>query len=202
VQPPLRKRRQIRQTPRPDRPLVYEKLSDPILVKRAKDGDRRALETLCERHAPRVERLARRVMSDPEDARDAAQEALAKLCVRLGQFRGTAQFSTWLHRLVVNTCHDVAVRQRARRHEPLIGDDREAADSDPVEAAARGELRHELAHSLGTISARQAEVVVLKDALDFSFAEIAAAARIPVGTAKCYAHRARAALRARLRDTA
>ena len=39
VQPPLRKRRQIPQDPRPERPLVHERLSDPILVKRAKDGD-------------------------------------------------------------------------------------------------------------------------------------------------------------------
>jgi len=102
VQPPLRKRRQIRQDPRRERPLVYEKLSDPILVRRAQDGDRQALAALCERHAPRVERLASHLLTDREDARDAAQEALAKLCVRLGQFRGESRFATWLHRLVVN----------------------------------------------------------------------------------------------------
>src|SRR5438067_13916799 len=102
-----------------DRSLANEKLSDPILVTRAKVGDREALEALCARHAPRVERLARHLLRDPEDARDAAQEALAKLCVRLRQFRGEAQFSTWLHRLVVNTCRDVAERQRSRMHEAL-----------------------------------------------------------------------------------
>src|SRR5439155_1376485 len=120
VQPSLRKRRQISQTPRPDRPLVYEKLSDAILVKRAKDGDKRALEALCERHAAKVERLAGHLLSDPEDARDAAQEALAKLCVRIGQFRGESQFSTWLHRLVVNTCRDVAARQPVPHREPSL----------------------------------------------------------------------------------
>ena len=112
MQPSLRKRRQIPQTPRSERPLVYERLSDAILVKRAKDGDKRALEALCERHAAKVERLAGHLLSDPEDARDAAQEALAKLCVRIGQFRGESQFSTWLHRLVVNTCRDVGARQQ------------------------------------------------------------------------------------------
>jgi RNA polymerase sigma-70 factor (ECF subfamily) len=202
VQPRLRKRRLITQTPRPERPLVYDKLSDAILVKRAKDGDAKALAALCERHAPRVERLARRVLTDPEDARDAAQEALAKLCVRISQYRGDAQFSTWLHRLVVNTCHDVAVRQRARRHEPLHEDERVAPDADPADAVVRTAVRGELAESLAAISPVQAEVVVLKDALDFSFVEIADAAGIPVGTAKCYAHRARARLKARLRDTA
>src|SRR5881392_4091305 len=112
MQLPRSRRRPIQQSFRPEGPLVYARLSDPILVKRAKDGDTRALEALCERHAPRVESLARHLLRDPEDARDAAQEALAKLCVRLRQFRGEAQFSTWLHRLVVNTCRDVAERQR------------------------------------------------------------------------------------------
>jgi RNA polymerase sigma-70 factor, ECF subfamily len=203
VQPSLRKGRQIPQIPRPERPLVYERLSDPILVKRAKDGDRRALEVLCERHAPRVERLAAHLLGDPEDARDAAQEALAKLCVRIGQFRGDSQFSTWLHRLVVNTCRDVAARERVRRHEPLVEDERIADDADPAREATLAELRSELNAGLAGISPHQAKVVVLKDALDFSFAEIAAAVDMPIGTAKCYAHRARAGLRTRLkRDVA
>jgi RNA polymerase sigma-70 factor (ECF subfamily) len=202
VQPPLRKRRQIRQDPRPERPLVYEKLSDPILVKRAKDGDAKALATLVERHAPRVEKLAAHVLADPEDARDAAQEALAKLCVRLQQFRGDSQFATWLHRLVVNTCLDVADRQNGRRCEPLHEDERVAADGDPAREVALAELRHELRHELAELSDAQASVVVLKDALGFSFEEISARSGMPVGTAKCYAHRARAGLRARLTDVA
>jgi RNA polymerase sigma-70 factor, ECF subfamily len=196
VQPPLRKRRQIRQDPRRERPLVYESLSDPILVRRAQDGDRRALATLCERHAPRVERLAAHLLVDPEDARDAAQEALAKLCVRLGQFRGESRFATWLHRLVVNTCRDVADRQRVRRCEPLAEDERVSVDADPARAADLRELRQELGAGLASLSREQASVVVLKDALGYSFAEISARSGMPIGTAKCYAHRARAGLRA------
>ena len=198
MQPPLRKRRQIRQDPRREPPLAYEKLSDPILVRRAQDGDRRALATLCERHAPRVERLAAHVLSDPEDARDAAQESLAKLCVRIGQFRGESRFATWLHRLVVNTCRDVADRQCVRRCDPLAEDERISAEPDPATAADLSELRRELGAGLAGLSKEQARVVVLKDALGFSFAEISAGSGMPVGTAKCYAHRARAGLRARL----
>ena len=183
-----------------EQPLLYEKLSDPILVRRAKDGDGRALEVLCERHAAKVERLARHLLRDPEDARDAAQEALAKLCVRLKQFRGESQFSTWLHRLVVNTCRDVAERQRARAHEPLEDDARAAEDCDPVYEAGISELRRELCAELAGINPDQAQVVMLKDALGYSFEEIAAAAGMPVGTAKCYAHRGRNRLRERLGD--
>ena len=116
MQPRLPQRRPIRSDARPDVPLVYERLSDPILVTRAKAGDRKALAALCERHAPRVERLALHLLRDPEDARDAAQDSLAKLVVRIRQFRGESQFSTWLHRLVVNTCKDFAQARAAPPH--------------------------------------------------------------------------------------
>ena len=48
------------------------------------------------------------LLRDHEDARDASQDALAKLCVKLPQFRGESSFTTWLHRLVVNACRDEA----------------------------------------------------------------------------------------------
>ena len=155
---------------RPDGPLVYERLSDPILVRRAKDGDKLALATLCERHAPRVERIALHVLRDPEDARDAAQESLVKLVQRVGQFKGQSQFTTWLHRLVVNTCKDVA----------------------------QARWRLELGRCLAELPAAQARVVVLQDAFDVPFEEISATTGLPVGTAKCYAHRGRNGLRERL----
>ncbi|MGH3072803.1 MAG: RNA polymerase sigma factor [Gaiellaceae bacterium] len=167
-------------------------------MKRAKDGDRRALDALCERHAPRVERLAQHLLRDREDARDAAQDALAKLCVKLPQFRGESTFATWLHRLTVNACRDVAQRQLARRCEPLDEDRRESRDADPARAAEGKELRTELGARLAEIAPAQAKIVVLKDAFDFSFEEIAGAEGMPVGTAKCYAHRGRNGLRERL----
>jgi RNA polymerase sigma-70 factor (ECF subfamily) len=199
VQPGRLSPRQIEQALRPHAALRYETLSDPILVKRAKDGDDRALAALCERHEPRVQRVALQVLRDPDEARDAAQEALVKLCVRLGQFRGDSQFSTWLHRLVVNTCHDVHARRRLRVWEPLSDTPADpVAPDDPTRSAALAELRGELSDCLAGIPEAQARVVVLKDAFDYSFEEISAATGMPVGTAKCYAHRARARLRGRL----
>ena len=62
------------------------------------------------------------------------------------------------------------------------------------------ELRRELCDSLAEISPRQAQVVVLKDAMGYSFEEIAEAAGMPVGTAKCHAHRGRSRMRERLED--
>jgi RNA polymerase sigma-70 factor, ECF subfamily len=194
----------VSQPLRPQGRLDYESLSDPILVSRAKAGDGAALEALCARHAPRVERLARHLLRDPEDARDGAQESLAKLCVRLRQFRGEAQFSTWLHRLVVNTCRDAAERQRSRTHDPLPDELGADLEHDPARGVRLSELRRELCVSLAGISPEQAQVIVLKDALGYTFEEIAAAAGMPVGTAKCHAHRGRHRLKERLekRDVA
>jgi RNA polymerase sigma-70 factor (ECF subfamily) len=167
-------------------------------VTRAKDGDDRALAALCERHAPRVERLALHLLRDPEDARDAAQESLAKLVVRIRQFRGEAAFATWLHRLVVNTCKDVAQARVAQRTEPLAEDTRVARDGDPHAAAAASETRRELGSCLAELPPAQARVVALKDAFDLPFEDVALLTGLPVGTAKCYAHRGRNGLRTRL----
>jgi len=200
VQPSISRSRRIIRDLRPDGPLVYERLSDPILVRRAKDGDKQALATLCERHAPRVERIAQHVLRDPEDARDAAQESLVKLVQRVGQFQGQSQFTTWLHRLVVNTCKDVAQARWAgeRRTEPLLDDSRVAADGDPARALVASETRLELGRCLAELPAAQAQVVVLQDGYDVPFDEISATTGLPVGTAKCYAHRGRNGLRERL----
>src|SRR6266480_5242828 len=202
MQLPRGRRRQITQSSGLEGPLAYARLSDPILVKRARDGDARALEALCQRHAPRVEKLALYMLRDPEDARDASQEAFAKLCTRIGQFRGKSQFSTWLYRLTINACRDVANRQRVRACEPLLEDRRAATDADPAREADRTELRSELSRCLAEIAPEQARVVVLKDALGLSFEEIAEASGMPVGTAKCYAHRGRNRLRDKLADVA
>ena len=198
MQPRLPQRRPIRTDARPDVPLVYERLSDPILVTRAKAGDQKALEALCERHAPRVERLALHLLRDPEDARDAAQDSLAKLVVRVRQFRGESQFSTWLHRLTVNTCKDFAQARALRRTEPLFEDERPARDGDPVAELTSSETRRELGRRLAELPPAQATVVALKDAFDVGFAEISEVTGLPVGTAKCYAHRGRASLREQL----
>ncbi|MSY58927.1 MAG: sigma-70 family RNA polymerase sigma factor [Actinobacteria bacterium] len=178
--------------------LDLDRLSDPILVRRAKDGDRAALEVLCVRHEPRVQRLALHLLRDPEDARDASQDALAKVVVRLRQYRGESQFSTWLHRLVVNTCKDFAQARQARRTEPLEADNRRAIDGDPAVAAAAAETRRELGACLAELPRAQATVVALKDAFDLGFGEIAKATGLPVGTAKSYAHRGRKRLQERL----
>jgi RNA polymerase sigma-70 factor (ECF subfamily) len=200
VQPQPRRSRRIVRDLRPSGPLVYDRLSDPILVRRTKDGDERAFEELCNRHFERIHKIALHVLRDPDDANDAAQESLVKLMRKVHQFRGESLFSTWLHRLVVNTCKDVAQARwsAARGTEPLLEDRRIAADGDPVSSLVASEARRELGACLATLPRAQATVVALKDAFDVPFEEISAATGLPVGTAKCYAHRGRNGLRERL----
>jgi RNA polymerase sigma-70 factor (ECF subfamily) len=182
---------------------LYVRLSDADLVRRANSGDGRALEALVERYSARVSRLASQLLTDIEDARDAAQESLLKLSTRLRQFRGDSQFSTWLHRLVVNTCRDLAERQNLRRGEELPEHDlRVDDDSDPSRLAVIADLRSELAQALGRLTAEQRRVVLLRDGLGLSYEEIARLVRIPAGTAKSYVHRARKGLRGRLQEHA
>jgi RNA polymerase sigma-70 factor (ECF subfamily) len=181
--------------------ILYSKLSDSELVDKATNGDRRALDALVERYSPRVNRLASQLIGDLEEARDAAQESLVKVCTRLKQFRGEAQFATWLHRLVVNTCRDRMAFQRVRRAEPLELDEHAVADdADPSNAAVLTDLRHDLADALSRLSADQRIAVVLRDSFGLSYKEISRVARMPVGTAKCYVHRARARLRTLLEE--
>ena len=184
---------------------TYKRLSDAELVRKATGGDSRALDALLERHAPKVNRLAAQLVGDFEDARDAAQESLVKVCTRLRQFRGEAQFATWLHRLVVNTCRDRMAFQRVRRTEPLVEEERladEDEDCDPSRLAALADLRRDVAEALERLSPKQRAVVVLRDSFGLSYPEIARVASIPVGTAKCYVHRARARLKAHLEELA
>ena len=205
MQPTVAERRLTsRNTPFP-RLFSYSKLTDLDLVTRARSGDKRALEALVERHAPRVNRLAAHLLGDLEEARDAAQESLVKLCTRLRQFRGDAQFGTWLHRLVVNTCSDRMAWQRVRRTEPLPLDEApngDEGDGDPARIALLGDLRRDVVDALAKLSREQRVAVVLRDSFGFSYEEISRVARIPVGTAKCYVHRARNRLRARLEEQA
>ena len=175
MQPSLRSRRRIGAALRPEPQLAYDRLSDPILVRRAKDGDPQALEALCARHAPRVGRLAAHVLRDPEDARDAAQDALAKVCVKIGQFRGEAAFSTWLHRLTINACRDVVERAAAAATSRSTRMRAWLRAVTPDQEAELSELRADLRDGLAELPGAQARVLVLKDALGFSFEEISAA---------------------------
>src|SRR4051812_12354622 len=174
---------------------AYAALSDGVLAVRAPDGDRAAPAARGERHEPRVRRLAGYLLNDPQDAEDAAQEALAKVLTRIDQFRGEARFATWLYSLVTNTCRDLGERQRRRRHQPLDTAPEVVSVDGPHDLAVQREQRALLAREMGALSVDQRHVMVMKDVLALSYEEIAEVLDMPVGTVKCHAHRGRARMR-------
>lgn len=89
----------------PDNPLAEHPLTDPedrALVRRAKSGDRAALEALIVRHQAWVYNIAIRMLYHPQDAEDATQEVLVKAVTALSSYEGRSSFRTWLYRIVVN----------------------------------------------------------------------------------------------------
>jgi RNA polymerase sigma-70 factor (ECF subfamily) len=159
------------------------------LVERARSGDRDAFAGLVWRHQDAVYTLASRLVG-PDLAADVAQEALIRAWRALPRFRGEAAFSTWLHRITVNTAW--TMRKRAARHaaEPIddgIADLRPG----PEHAAELVDIRAALRRALARLSDGQRAVVVLRDVYGWSNAETAHELGITRTTAKVRLHRAR-----------
>src|SRR3954471_5177897 len=174
---------------------------DRALLARHTAGDREAFGVLVERHRDRLWRVALRTLGDPEDAADAVQDALVSAFRAAGGYRGEAAVTTWLHRIVVNACLDLARRRTARPTVPL--DEQEitahpAAPGDPL--AARDTAVVVLA-ALRQLPAEQAAAVVLVDVEGFPVAQAADILEVPVGTVKSRCARARARLALLLADT-
>lgn len=92
------------------------KNNDFILIELAKKGDRIAFEQLLERHYTMIYRVAYRFTGYAEDAQDIAQEVCVGLVHKLASFSGKSSFSTWLYRIVVNSCHDFHKKRGSHRN--------------------------------------------------------------------------------------
>src|SRR5471032_963110 len=76
--------------------------TDQITIRRAVNGDESALRAIWTQHAPRIDALVRRLVGDPDQAADVAQEVWIQIFRALPSYRGDSQFSTWAHRIAVN----------------------------------------------------------------------------------------------------
>ncbi len=168
------------------------------LVEAARHGDHEAFEELVRRTHADTFTLARRLVSDDDDARDVVQEAYLRAFRSIRKFRGDAQFSTWLYRITANCASTHLGRRRRHRHDEL---DEEVAvpdthpDHDPVMAADAALLRDRLELAIADLPPRLRAVVVLRDIYDLNHAEIADELGISESAAKVRLHRARRKLR-------
>jgi RNA polymerase sigma-70 factor (ECF subfamily) len=170
-----------------------------VLVARAVAGDRAAFGILVERYAGVARRVARAVLGNPEDADDAAQDAMLSALVKLEQYDARRPFGPWLLRIVANAATDRRRRRSVRRVEPLdVG--LTAGGPRPDVTAERRALAERLRQALAELPERRRIAVVLFDVEGYSHAEIAAVLGIPEGTVRSEVFHARRRLRALLAD--
>lgn len=180
---------------------------DVDLVRRARAGDRAAQEALAQRHRRSMYILALQLMGNRDDALDVVQDALLRFFTTLHRFDLRRPVKPWLYRIVRNRAVDLHRRRRIRRHESLdaVDDDGRRFEIrdvsvDPERDVARAQLRARIWQSLDELSAKQREILVLRDYQDLSYTEIAATLNIPIGTVMSRLHGARKRLRAILEE--
>lgn len=154
-------------------------------------GDQTAFHRLVERHQQRVYSVCYGYFRDHRDAEDATQETFLALARHAAAFRGDAKLTTWLHRVAINVCHDIARRQ-ARRP---VSAHHEAPDlAEPVDLVAFRETELDLDSALAQLDAPSRSALVLVAIEDRSYAEAAEIAGVSVPALKSRIHRARARL--------
>jgi RNA polymerase sigma-70 factor (ECF subfamily) len=163
-------------------------------VRRARQGDEAAFETLYREHAGRVYAVCLRLTADPIRARELVQDVFVRCWEKLDSFRGESAFGTWLHRLAVN---EVLMRFRAERRraeDPLS----EEGAAEPTAAVAPTGLKMDLEAAIASLPPGARQVLVLHDLEGYAHAEIGQMMGIAEGTSKAHLFRARRLLRERL----
>lgn len=168
----------------------------------ARAGNPTALEELLLSHYDRVHALCRRMLANRQDAEDATQQSLLLAVRSLSSFDGRSSFGTWMYRIATNTCLD-ELRRRRRRLTPgfavhrFADEDHESpeqpggAGADPADTAAD---RVDVDSALASLPSEFRAAVVLRDACDLTYEEIAVVLDVPVGTVRSRIARGRSAL--------
>ena len=168
------------------------------LAVRASRGDVDAFSKLVREHSGMVHRVALRVLG-VEDAQDAGQEVWIRVWANIKNFRGESAFSTWLYRITMNTCLGALRKKRTREarelgEETVHSPETTGRDADPEEEALGSERRSEIWAALRHVRAEHGAALVLRHMEGLSYAEVAEVLGVPVGTAKAWTSRGRAAM--------
>ena len=195
----------------PDGPALATD-SDLLLVQRTVAGDQRAYGLLVLKYQRRIERLVGRMVRDAELVEDIAQETFIRAYRALHQFRGDAQFYTWLYRIAVNTAKKALVDMRRN---PVISENalRSGADDDetslldrelstdetPETVMAAKEIAQTVNAAMESLPEDLRQAVTLREIEGLSYEEISEAMNCPIGTVRSRIFRAREAISAKVR---
>ena len=178
-------------------------MSDPDeeLLARVGDGDPAAVRALVARKLPRLLALAGRMLGDPAEAEDVAQEAFVRAWKQAPGWRpGGARFDTWLHRVALNLCYD---RLRRRREVPTEAPpDRPDEGPAPDRGLIAADVGKRVQAALATLPERQREAVVLCHYQELGNIEAAETMGVSVEALESLLSRGRRALRQALTDLA
>jgi len=184
--------------------------ADGGLVEQCRRGDAHAFARLVALHEGMVFNLAARLLGEPEEARDIAQEVFLQVYRTVGRFEGRSSLKTWIYRIVVNQCRNRQRWWRRRRKdrscpiealspadEARLAEQGRRADS-PEERLARRERSRAVQSALLRLSFEHRAVLLLREVEELSCDEIAGTLGLPAGTVKSRLSRARDALRSAL----
>ena len=179
--------------------LPVKESTDSRTIAACQQGDREALRVLFEEYKDRVYSIALYSLSGDEMAAgDATQQVFLKLMTRIGQFRGDAEFATWLYRLVVNTCHD---EHRKQKRFVALADSflqTSAGGESPRASYARKELAGRVQTAVAELKPKLRWPILLKYVEGLSYEEIAQVLNCSKGTVASRLNRAHKALGRRL----
>ena len=196
----------------PHKPAPTGDNPDAPLVERVLAGDKRAFDVLVLKYQRRIERLIARMVRDHALVEDIAQETFLRAYRALYQYRGDAQFYTWLYRIAINTAKKFLLE---RKRDPLTmlvsqeNDDKKdetfrhqnepISEETPDSVLAARQIAAAVEAGLAALPEDLRQAVTLREIEGLSYEEIATLMNSPIGTVRSRIFRAREAISSRLR---
>jgi RNA polymerase sigma-70 factor (ECF subfamily) len=185
--------------------------SDALLVERAVAGDQKAFELLVIKYQRRIQRLIGRMVRDVDLVEDIAQETFIRAYRALAQFRGEAQFYTWLYRIAVNTAKKALMD--LKRNPTVSENAYKSADDDetspleneltssetPDAVLASKEIAEIINAAMEALPEELRQAITLREIEGLSYEEISEAMSCPIGTVRSRIFRAREAISAKVK---
>lgn len=185
---------------------------DQLLVAKAVAGDQRAFEMLVVKYQRRIERLIARLVRDVDLVEDIAQETFLKAYKALHQFRGEAQFYTWLYRIAVNTAKkflldlkrdpvltESALQLKSEEDESEWRPAEQIVDETPESVLAAKEVAEAVNQVLAALPDELRQAITLREIEGLSYEEIALEMDCPIGTVRSRIFRAREAISSKVK---